>query len=311
MNVTQLFDVLKTRVRHRQILIFMAIYECKNIVAAAKQVSLSQSTLSKSLAEMENMLSCKLFIRLPRGVRPTAAGDVLYRYAKLLMNQHKLAAEELAHLSSADRGLMILGCGHVWDLVIARALSLFKSQYPGTTVRIIYTADVELINGLLKADYDLIFGRLFPEGKNQALIQETVYYDPNRMLVRNDHPATQIADPKLIDLMDYPWLLPLPNALIRRQFDQLFFDLGLSLPKNIIECSSMLTARSMLKEMENVITIPPASIFRKEVDAGEFVELKVEALDTHIPVGFTQRKGSTLTKPIIAFQESVRQVLNH
>jgi DNA-binding transcriptional LysR family regulator len=308
MNIDDTIKALATRIRQKQLLVFMAIYECRNISAAAEQIALTQSTLSKSLTEMEDALQMKLFVRLPRGVTPTPEGDVFYRHCKLLKNQYKQAAEELVRLSSPDAGHLVIACGHVWDSLMARTIAEFKSRFPATTVRMHFVADVDAINGLLKAEYDLIFGRLFDEGKHPPLIQETVFFDPNCLLVHHDHPASTTEKLELTELLDFIWLVPLPNALMRRKFDQMFFDLDLPLPTNVIECSSMLTARSLLKEVQGLICIPPMAAFKQEVEQGVFKVLSTAGPNTRIPVGFTTRSDVIASEAVGKFQQILRTI---
>lgn len=71
----------------RQLRVFIAVYECANITAAAQRLYVSQPSLSASLQQLESSLAAPLFERLPRGVRPTAAGQRLYPQALRLLNE--------------------------------------------------------------------------------------------------------------------------------------------------------------------------------------------------------------------------------
>ena len=63
---------------HRHVEIFRAIMEAHNMTAAAAMIGSSQPTLSKELAELEEVLSLKLFLRLGRRLQPTASALQLY-----------------------------------------------------------------------------------------------------------------------------------------------------------------------------------------------------------------------------------------
>ncbi len=307
MEIEKLAALISKKIRPRQLMAFMVIYECQNIVAAAKQVSLTQSTLSKSLTAMEEIIEQKLFVRLPRGVKATPAGDVLYRYSKLLFVHNTEVAKELVHLTSPESGQIIIACSSVWDSFLAQTIADFKILHPNTLVRINTEHDNNLIKSLQRAEVDLIFSRLFSEWQSSTLIQEPVFEDPNALIVSSNHPELGNSKLRLEDLAKYPWVMPLPNAMIRRIWDKMFFTQGLSLPNNIIECSSMLTARSLLQEIENVITMPPLSAFRKELEQGLFCQLDLQLLDTHIPVGLTYRKDSKNNEALRAFINMLHQ----
>ena len=59
-------------------------YAAKNgsLTGAAAELSVSQPAVSQALKQLENALSVKLFVRVPRGIMLTAEGQALYTYVK-------------------------------------------------------------------------------------------------------------------------------------------------------------------------------------------------------------------------------------
>lgn len=57
---------------------FAAIYECKNITEASKQLNMTQPGVSKHLLALENHIGKKLFDRTTRKLVPTEYGSFLY-----------------------------------------------------------------------------------------------------------------------------------------------------------------------------------------------------------------------------------------
>ena len=87
--------LLLTRFSIRQLVAYIAVYDYRNIQAAAHDLYLDHSTVSKSISEIEAALNIKLFVRHTRGVIPTAAADVFYRHSKQIANQCARTAAEL------------------------------------------------------------------------------------------------------------------------------------------------------------------------------------------------------------------------
>lgn len=77
----------------RQLRYFAAIYEHGTLSRAADYTRVAISALSHHLANLERDLSTKLFVRKPRGMQPTAAGERLYTHAKLVLRA--MAAAEI------------------------------------------------------------------------------------------------------------------------------------------------------------------------------------------------------------------------
>ena len=60
--------------------IFYEVSRCGGITAAARALCVSQPAVSQSLRQLEESLGSQLFVRTPRGVRLTQAGQLLDGY---------------------------------------------------------------------------------------------------------------------------------------------------------------------------------------------------------------------------------------
>jgi len=64
---------------------FVAAYEAQGFARACVALNTVQSNVSLRIKELEDVLGVSLFVRHSRGIRPTAKGDVLYLYAKRVL----------------------------------------------------------------------------------------------------------------------------------------------------------------------------------------------------------------------------------
>jgi LysR family transcriptional regulator, nitrogen assimilation regulatory protein len=71
----------------RHLRYFVKIVEAGSFSRAAATIHVAQPALSQQIAELEEQLGLSLLQRNARGVRPTAAGDVLYREASSILRQ--------------------------------------------------------------------------------------------------------------------------------------------------------------------------------------------------------------------------------
>ena len=60
--------------------VFYQVSRHGSITAAAKVLCVSQPAVSQSLQHLEESLGCELFVRTPKGVRLTQAGELLDHY---------------------------------------------------------------------------------------------------------------------------------------------------------------------------------------------------------------------------------------
>lgn len=64
---------------------FISVYDARNLLRASEALRVTQSSVSVRIRDLEREFG-KLFIRLPRGVKPTEKADTLYRYARRMLD---------------------------------------------------------------------------------------------------------------------------------------------------------------------------------------------------------------------------------
>ena len=67
-----------------------------------------------------------------------------------------------------------------------------------------------------------------------------------------DHPGTY----SLAELIAYPWIFPVAQTALRAELEAVFFHEGLPLPPDRVECTSMLTLRTLLISTDVIAALP-------------------------------------------------------
>ncbi|KAI1691495.1 bacterial regulatory helix-turn-helix protein, lysR family domain-containing protein [Ditylenchus destructor] len=108
-----------------------------NLHRASLSLAMSQPAATRMLREIEDMFGCQLFERLPRGMRPTALGAQLVRFAEASLNSLDRCAEDLAARRQGGYGYLSIGTimGAAPDLVMT-AVARMKAQSPQLRLRI-------------------------------------------------------------------------------------------------------------------------------------------------------------------------------
>ena len=73
---------------------FVQVYERRSFSRAAETLDTVQSQVSLRIQRLEQFTESRLFVRLHRGVTPTAKGELLYQHAKRVL--HDIADMETA-----------------------------------------------------------------------------------------------------------------------------------------------------------------------------------------------------------------------
>ncbi|HXC53038.1 MAG TPA: LysR family transcriptional regulator [Candidatus Limnocylindrales bacterium] len=89
--------------------IFREVLEQGSITGAASALRISQPAVSRQLAEFEAALGTRLVDRLPRGIRATAAGEMLGERARRIFAEERAAEQDLGELLGLHRGHLAVG----------------------------------------------------------------------------------------------------------------------------------------------------------------------------------------------------------
>ena len=132
----------------RQLGYFVAVFEQGSISAAARHCLVAQPSVSAALLQLETELNCSLFIRLPKGVKPTEEGERLYSQASQIISQ--LQAVKASFSKPPKRLQFRLGLVRALGVErMSQLLKDFHSQLPGLELHLVEPdepCDARIIN---------------------------------------------------------------------------------------------------------------------------------------------------------------------
>lgn len=174
-------------------------------------------------------------------------------------------------------------------MLLPRSIAALKAERPGITVIVKEGTFDSLVPRLIDGDTDLILGRLNPIEDRPGLHQIPLYNEPTLLVARAGHPAERAST--LTELLHYPWILPLEQTSLKTELKQVFHRQGLPLPENRVECTSILTVRSLLLATDMIAALP-ALLVRTD---DRLAELPVPLASVRRSVGVTLPEARTLT----------------
>jgi DNA-binding transcriptional LysR family regulator len=138
--------------------IFQAVAVCQSVSAAARQLHISQSAVSKQLGDFEQCLGVQLFDRRPRGMQATEAGRLLLGYANRLFAIEAEAEAALGDLHAQRRGRLSIGASRtLGGYLLPPLLAAFRRRHPGVelSLRVENTQAIE--DKLIAGEIDIGF----------------------------------------------------------------------------------------------------------------------------------------------------------
>jgi DNA-binding transcriptional LysR family regulator len=111
--------------------VFDAVAQEKSIGRAGRRLRISQPAVSRQLQLLEQNLGTALVDRLPRGVRLTAAGELLAGYARRIMNLAAESEQALAELQGLRGGQLTVGASTTIGIYfLPELLARYRWLYP-------------------------------------------------------------------------------------------------------------------------------------------------------------------------------------
>ncbi|MGH3588874.1 MAG: LysR substrate-binding domain-containing protein [Pseudonocardia sp.] len=248
--------LLDGRLKLRHLVLATTIAEHGSIVRSAEHLHVTQPVVTRGLRELEAVLGVEIFDRGPRGVSPTVYGRAFLEHAQAVLAQIRQAGRHVAELSEGHVGNVTVGTHLAGsNVLLPMAIGRLKRARPRVTVVVKEATPDVLAADLLAGQVDLTVGRLTPTDDGGRTTQIRLYSEPVRLVTRTGHPALSMPS-SLAELLDFPWILPVGQTALRRELEEVFFTQGLPLPADRVECTSMLTLRSLLLTNDAIAALP-------------------------------------------------------
>jgi molybdate transport repressor ModE-like protein len=148
----------------RQIEIFLAVARARSISQAARQLYVSQPSVSGCVREVEAILGAPLFERTNRGVRITETGMLLYAELYPIYKRFRVElTEATARLSGRGEHTLRVGCFREQETrgLMENARAAFESEFPDIRVEQGFYTYHELSEKLVCGKLEVVFTHSF------------------------------------------------------------------------------------------------------------------------------------------------------
>ena len=180
----------------------------RSFTSAAKQLHITQPTLSRQLADFEKELGVSLFIRKGKTIALTQEGILLKRRALEILELEERTLEEIKGKEELIEGTITFGGGESAVIeTLALIIKSYKDKYPRVQIRI-HTATADRIYEMM--NQGLIDIGLFVEPANIENLDYIRFKDSDHWVVGmpSVDPLAQKEYIEKSDLLDKPLILP-------------------------------------------------------------------------------------------------------
>ena len=270
----------------RQLRAFVAIAESGTFTAGALRVHVTQAAISMQIRQLETEIGAKVFVRAPRHVILTEAGEQLLRRARHILREHDAALDEIAELAGAERGRLRIGSASAMVLTeqLPTILKELRKQHPAAEIAVTSGTSEVLVDQILAGEVDVAFVSLPVD--ERGIKTERLSDD---QLVAIASPQHKLAKQRTISaytLAGERLILGERGGNTRRLIDQFFAQAGVTL-RVAMELSRQQAIKRMVEEDMGVGIVPLQSV-RDEVEKGKLIRWWIEGAQINWELGIAQ-----------------------
>ena len=281
-----------------------AVARAGSIRKAAETLGIASTALNRRILEAEEAAGTPLFERLPRGVRLTAAGEVLIVAIRRSLSDLAAASSRIEQLRGLVRGTVKIACAEsVANDLVPATIARYQERHPGVQFQMVVGATKPLLAALFADDVDLLLAHDPPGGI--ALSELASVPQALCALMRPDHPCAGRKSLRLSDCQPYPVAFGTETFGSRRMLDAALAKTRLSF-QVMLEASTV-QAQKVYCQATGAICFQFETGARREVERGEMVA--VPLVDPLLPKSrlvLGVRAGRGLPIAALSFLEGLK-----
>jgi DNA-binding transcriptional LysR family regulator len=287
----------------------ITVAEEGGIGKAARRLNTSQSAVSRSIRDLENVVGAKLFDRGPEGVELTDFGKALVEAGASAFDELRQGVRRVEALAGTTQGeVRVAGNEPQLLAIIPNVISRMQRAHPGISIQV-NPQDVlsQQIDDLRARRIDVILARLPPTVDDDIAV-ERLFDDPAYVIAATNNPWARKRNISLADLKDGHWCLPPTGSLPSNMFAAAFRAGGLSFPPPRYSTGSPAMHAAVLPRGP-FLAILPNSFLRLGTQLPPFKILPVKLSATFAPVGLMTLRRRSLGPVVAKFADCVRQIV--
>ena len=241
----------------RQLKYFVNVADNLSFSEAAKNLCVTQSTLSQQIKQLERELGTQLFIRSSHKVALTEAGEELLPHAKNTIHSAEICISRISDLNELSSGTLNIGVTYSFSPILTETLITFMRMYPLIKLNIFYKPMSELMDLLKQREVDFVLA-FKPSEPVEGVESHILFQNSLSAIVRASHSLASSSSVSLAELEKYDLALPSKGLQARNAFDRIITPYNCF--KVRIELNEVNILLNLIRKTEFVTVLAEASI---------------------------------------------------
>ena len=283
----------------------VAVAELGQVGAAADELGISQSALTRRVQRMERALGASLFNRVGRRLVLNTRGEAFVVQARKMLAAERAGRDMVARLMDPERGTVRLDFMHsLGTWMVPDLVKAYRAQHPNVDIRLHQGAAQELVGRVLAGESDLALvgpRPTLPEAAEPAISAQVGWHQIERqrlgLAVPEGHWAAGRAEVGIAEFRDEPFIGMLPGYGTRMLLDALADSAGFS-PRLVFESMELTTVAGLVAAGLGSALLPLDDPY---LQVGNLVPLQPPA---YRELGLVWRQGDE-APPVIQFRDFI------
>ncbi len=287
---------------------FISVVKHKSFSKAAKELYLTQPTISNNIQNLEKELSTILLDRKSKTITLTHSGIILYKYAVELINIREEAKMNIMELSNKIEGEIQINASSIPEqYVLPYIIRDFTEKYPGVSFSVTNKNSKDIVDDILTGIQNIgIVGAKY----NSRMLEYMDFYEDELVLAlpSNNDFVTSIDEEMDMDILfSEKFIFRKEGSGTRRLIEKSLSDKGISLDDlNIVSLiDSNKTIKKMI-ELEMGVSFLSRISIKNEIDLDLIKPVKIKGLNLKRNFYFVYSKNRTLSPIVQVFKDFLK-----
>ncbi|MDX2163383.1 MAG: transcriptional regulator CynR [bacterium] len=256
----------------RQLRYLCAVARENHFTRAAETLFVTQSALSQQIQSLEQEVGVSLLDRSKRGVRLTAAGEVLVHHAQRVLHELELARVALDDLQGLQRGDLTIGVVQTVNAYMMPALvAAFAAKHPNIRLHIEELPADEIERRLEEGTLQL--GISFMPAAHPQIGGEPLFAERLALIVPLNHPLAHYDTIGIAALHEMPMIMLTRTFCTRRLWEE-SARMAAAQPKVVLEMNTVSSILSAVSRTNLPAILPQLVLSEQDTLALRSIELR-------------------------------------
>jgi DNA-binding transcriptional LysR family regulator len=272
---------------------FYEVARHRSFTAAARELMVSQSSLSIQIKQFEKEMGGRLFDRRKGGVDLTEAGIAAYHVAERVFHEIDRLQSSLMETTRRIKGMLSVGTvNSIGIYELPRVLTAFKAEFPDVSIKIDFKEAEKVLDLLYsgKVDFAIIpWNRRYTDLTGVKITHNKLF-----LVAPPDHPLAGRPTVSPRDLEAYPFVGYETGMQTRSMIDALLKRMAISVEYSI-ESANSATIKHMVMAGMGLGFLPDVAV-SSEIRRRQLVRLDIPALMMSRDIVLYYRSNRTLSR---------------